>query len=68
MTTEANGILNTENTIDITKFVGTDALWEGWRVKFEAFADLAWLIAQLDIAAEQTALIANEGLLAHHKV
>ena len=35
------GILDTRNTIGVPIFEGTDANWESWRVKFEAYADLA---------------------------
>ena len=36
--------------------------WKSWRVKFEAYADLARVGAHLDIAVEQTALIKHAGL------
>ena len=41
MSDEAGGILDTTNTIGIHNFDGSDANWKGWRVKFEAYADLA---------------------------
>ena len=53
---------NTRNTIDIPNFDGTDANSESWRVKFEAYADLACMGAHLHVAAEQTAFIEHEGL------
>ena len=62
MAAEAGGILNTRNTIGFPNFDGTDANWEGWRVKFEASADLSGMGAQLDAAAEPPAFIKHKSL------
>ena len=47
MTAEAGGILDIRNTTGVPIFDGTDANWESWRVKFEAYADLANMEARL---------------------
>ena len=62
MAAEAGGILDTRNIVGIPNFGGTDANWDRWRVKFEAYADLAGIGAHLDAAEEQTVFITNEGL------
>ena len=49
----------------LPNFDGTDAGWESWRVKFQAYADLADIGAHLEVAAEQTSFIKHEGLDAH---
>ena len=54
MAAETGGILDTRNTIGVSNFDGTDANWKRWRVKFEAYADLANMGAYLGVAAEQT--------------
>ena len=62
MTAEAGGIMDSRNTIGVPIFDGTDADWESWRVKFEAYADLANMGAHLDVPAEQTSFITHDGL------
>ena len=81
MSGEAGGILDTTNTIGIQNFDVSDANWKGWRVKFEAYADLANMVTHLDAAAEQSSFIRHDGVddnsllvsknascLAHHEV
>ena len=41
MTSEADDILDTRNTIGVRNLDGYDANWESWRVKVEVHADLA---------------------------
>ena len=62
MAAEAGGIPDRRHTNGIPNFDGADAKWESWRVKFEVYADLAGVGAHLDIAAEKTAYITNDGL------
>ena len=56
------GILDTRNTIGIPNIDGTDANWGRWRVKFEAYAELARTGACLDVAAEQSSFIRHNGV------
>ena len=62
MAAEAGGVLDARHTIGIPDLNDTDAHWESWRVKFEAYADLAGTSAHICNVAEQTAFITNEDL------
>ena len=55
-------ILDTTNKIGVPIFDSTDVNWESWRMKFEPYADLANMGAHLDLAAEQTSFITQDGL------
>ena len=70
---EEGDILDTTNTIGIPNFDGSDANWEGWRVKFEAYAALANVGTHLDVAAKKSSFISllvskNGSCLAFHEM
>ena len=65
MTVETGGILDTRNTIGVPILDGADEKWKSWRVKFEAYAELADMGTHLDVAAEQISSIKHDGLKAN---
>ena len=62
MSADASGILDTRSTIGTPNFDRSDANWESWRVKFEAYADPANKGTHLNAAAEQSLFIRHDGL------
>ena len=62
MSADAGGFLDTRNTTGTPNFNRSYANWESWRVKFEAYADLANKGTHLNAAAEQSSFIRHDDL------
>ena len=55
----AASVIDTRNTISVPTFDGSDANWDAWRTKFEAYADLTGVGNYLEAAEAETDFISN---------